>query len=240
MCFHNSMSRKTQDLASRYKKDISIVERWKDSIEEKYHVNALSFPEFPIITADSEIQVFNWGLIPYWTPDEDEANKLRNTTVNVPAETIFQEEATKEPIIRRRCLIPSTGYFEFHYNYNNTTTAYFIYENTQDIFSIAGIYDEWTCAETGETKQTFSVITTTSNYLTSFINNGGNYPYRMPVILKKDYEEGWLNAELSEKEINFFLQPIPDRLLDAYPVSSDFMVRAEKDQSIIEPILDYE
>ena len=87
MCFHNSMSKKAQELAARYGRKSDIVEIYQDILNEQYHVNAFNFPKYPIVTSSEEIQVFNWGLIPAWTKTEKDANDIRKFTLNGPIQS---------------------------------------------------------------------------------------------------------------------------------------------------------
>lgn len=61
------MSAKAIKLAARYGRKSDVVEIYQDILNEQYHVNAFNFPKYPIITKSDEVQVFNWGLIPFWT-----------------------------------------------------------------------------------------------------------------------------------------------------------------------------
>ena len=90
MCFHNSMSAKAIKLATRYGRKSDIIEIYRDVLNEQYHINAFNFPKYPIITASDDIQVFNWGLIPFWVKTEEDAEEMRKMTLNARAETILK------------------------------------------------------------------------------------------------------------------------------------------------------
>jgi len=231
-------------LASRYDKKTNLVEKEKEILENNYHISAFINPDYPIITRADEIQNYKWGLIPFWvkpkgvTQDDikttiDEAEKIRKGTYNSRAETIFEKPSFRTAIEYNRCLIPSTGYFEYHHN-NDTITPYFIFLKETEIFSIAGVYDEWVNPDTGELIRTFSMITTEANELAGWIHNGGKNPGRMPVILSENDEKRWLNKDLSKKEINALLRPYPAMFMDAYIVCKDFYKKNPHDRSIIE------
>lgn len=64
MCFHNSMSAKAIKVAARYGRKSDVVGIYQSILDEQYHVNAFTFPKYPIITSSDEVQVFNWGLNP--------------------------------------------------------------------------------------------------------------------------------------------------------------------------------
>lgn len=229
MCFHNSMNAKAIKLAARYGRKSDIVEIYQDILDEQYHVNAFNFPKYPIITQSDEVQVFNWGLIPFWTKNEKSADEIKRMTLNARADTIFEKPSFREPIMKKRCIVPSTGYFEWRHE-GTKKIPYFIYLKDEPIFSMAGIYDRWLDKETGEERDTFSIITTGTNPLTDYIHNT---KHRMPAILSKEDEEKWLDTSLSKTEIEVLLKPYEVDKMDAYVIESDFIKKMPTDSTIL-------
>lgn len=224
------MSAKAIRLAARYGRKSDIIEIAQDILNEQYHVNAFNFPECPVITASSQMQAFNWGLIPFWIRTEADAGEMRKMTLNARADTLFQKPSFREPIMRRRCLIPSTGYFEWRHE-GNKKIPYYIFLKEEEIFSMAGIYDTWLDKSTGKECHTFSIITTDANALTDYIHNT---KHRMPAILSTEDEETWLSPDLSKDEIASLLRPYKAEQMDAYEIRNDFMRKAPGDKSILE------
>lgn len=229
MCFHNSLSKKVSALASRYGRKSDIVEIYQDILNEQYHVNAFNFPLYPIITASDEIQVYRWGLIPFWVKSEKSAEELRKMTLNARADTLLQKPSFRESTRSRRCLIPSTGYFEWRHE-KNKKIPYYIYVKEEPVFSIAGIYDTWVDKSTGEVQNTFSLITTDANALTDYIHNT---KHRMPAILSKENEKKWLDPDLSPSDISTLLKPIEAEKMDAYVIENNFLRKPSNDPSIL-------
>lgn len=229
MCFHNSMSAKAIKLAARYGRKSDAIEIYQDILNEQYHVNAFNFPKYPVITSSNEIQVFNWGLIPFWTKNEANADEIRRMTLNARADTIFEKPSFREPIMKKRCIVPSTGYFEWRHE-GTKKIPYYIYLKDEPIFSMAGIYDSWLDKETGEEHSTFSIITTDTNSLTDYIHNT---KHRMPAILSKENEEKWLNPNLTKQEICSFLHTYEADKMDAYVIENDFIKKKPTDKTIL-------
>lgn len=96
---------------------------------------------------------------------------------------------------------------------------------------MAGIYDRWLDKETGEERDTFSIITTGTNPLTDYIHNT---KHRMPAILSKEDEEKWLNPSLPKEEIESMLTPFDADKMDAYIIESDFIKKASIDPTILQ------
>ena len=230
MCFHNSMSKKAKELAARYGRQLNVVEIADKIIQEQYHVSAFNNPEYPIITADPELQVYNWGLIPFWVKNDNDAAQIRTKTYNARAESIFQKPSFRPYIRTQRCIVPSTGWFDWRHEAGKKI-PYFIYVKNEPIFSMAGIYADWKDPQNGRTLYTFSIITTQANPLMAYIHNTN---FRMPALIHKEEEEKWLYPELKEEEITAFLQPFDESLMDAYIISNDFLKKNPQDPSIIE------
>lgn len=230
MCFHNSMTAKALKLAARYGRKSNIVEIYQDILDEQYHVNAFNFPKYPIITQSDEVQVFNWGLIPFWVKTAEDADKIKRMTLNARNDTIFEKPSFREAIMRKRCIVPSTGYFEWRHE-GTRKIPYYLFLKEEPIFSMAGIYDTWLDKTTGEEHSTFSIITTDTNPLTDYIHNT---KHRMPAILSKKDEEKWLDKSLSKEQIESMLKPYEVEKMDAYIIDKNFTKKAPTDPTILE------
>lgn len=232
MCYYNSLSVKIQKLAARYGRKSDIIEIAEEILkeQERYRVNAFSFPECPIVTTEQELQSFRWGLIPFWTKDEKQADEIKRMTLNARADTIFQKPSFREPIRSKRCLVPSTGYFEWRHE-DGKKIPYYIYVKDEPVFSMAGVYDSWLDKSTGEVISTFSIITTEANALTDYIHNT---KHRMPAILSHADEEKWLDPKLRKSDIEQLLLPFPVDRMDAYIIDSDFLKKSSDDPTILD------
>ena len=224
------MSKKAKELAARYGRNLSVVEIAEKILEEQeqYRVNAFTFPDYPIITADPEVQSFKWGLIPFWVKDKKQADEIKRMTLNARADTIFQKPSFREPIMKKRCIVPSTGYFEWRHE-GNKKIPYYIYVKDEPIFSMAGVYDLWLDKSTGEVISTFSIITTEANTLT-------DYKHRMPAILSTEDEERWLEPKLTKTDIERLLLPFPAERMDAYVINNDFLKKSADDPTILNKV----
>ncbi len=219
MCFHNSMSKKAQEAANRFNAQIEI------SFEPIYHASGFTFPEWPVITSENpdKIKLFRWGLIPFWVKDIEQADKIRAQTLNARSETVFEKPSFRLSIHKKRCLVISTGFFEWH-DFNKKKYPYFIHLKEIEIFALAGIYSQWVNKLTGEILNTFSILTTSANPLMAKIHNSKE---RMPLILSPETEHEWLNSDLSDKQIKSFFPAIDDTKMEAYTISKLITSRKE-------------
>lgn len=234
MCFYNSQSKRAMDLAKRYGRNSDIIQMAQEIIDEQYKVTAFTHPDCPIITSDTSIQLAKWGLIPAWTKTNEDAMKIRKMTLNAKSETVFNLPSFRTPILSRRCLIPSTGFFEFHHK-GKDAIPYYIFLKDEEIFSLGGIFDIWKNHDSEETLKTFTVLTVPANELCENIHNGGKNPFRMPLIIGRENEEQWLDNSLNAIDINRFFLPFDSQMMDAYRISNDFIKKRSNDVSIIEP-----
>ena len=233
MCFYNSQSKRAMDLAKRYGRKSDILEIVQEILDEQYKITAFSNPECYMVTGSENLQVAKWGLIPHWTKTEEEASKIRKMTLNARSETVFSLPSFRNVIKTKRCLIPSTGYFEFHHE-GKEAIPYYLFLKNEEIFSLGGVYDEWQNPVTKEIVTAFSIITVPANELCSKIHNGGKNPFRMPLVIPQENEEKWLDMYLSLPGINDFFRPVSSDLMDAYPVSKEFLKKGVKDRTVVE------
>ncbi|MBI3195172.1 MAG: SOS response-associated peptidase [Ignavibacteriae bacterium] len=213
MCFYTSLE-KTADM---------LEEQFDATFEDRriffpfYVVSGFSFPRVPIITTESPrvIQSIPWGLIPFWCRDEKHAHEMRGYNLNARGETLFEKASFKHSIVRRRCLVLVSGFFEWH-TYRKNKYPFYIRMKNHQPFALGGLYDHWTNKENGEIITSFAIITTEANELLSEIHNTKS---RMPLILPQAKEREWIGA-ISKQEIETMIQPSDETLLEACSVST--------------------
>jgi putative SOS response-associated peptidase YedK len=233
MCFYFSASKRALELANRYGRKIDVIETAAEIQDAQYRITAFTHPACPVITASENIETAEWGLIPAWAKTVEEAGKLKKMCLNARAEGVFDLPSFRNSVLTGRCLIPATGFFEFHHR-NKSVTPYYIFLPDEEIFSFGGLYERWRNPATGETMQTFTILTVPANKLCSEIHNGGKNPFRMPLIISKENESRWLDRSLHRSEIKQLFRPFDTNLMDAYPISKDFLKKNPYDASIIE------
>lgn len=202
-------------------KNLGFLERrfeakFEQDFERVYHVSAYDNPSMPVITNEEPdgFSFFNWGLIPPWVGDEEQARAIRIKTVNARSDTIFEKSSFRVPIRKRRCLVVMDGYFEWR-EVNGKTYPYYIKMKDNDAFAVAGIWDEWSDSKNKKKLRTYSVISIDAN---PFIKKVNNKKKRMPVILPKKDERKWIQSNIGEERIKLMLKTYEGKDLEAYPV----------------------
>lgn len=213
MCFTVNVNLIKEELENRYGATLIDPDKYRPS----YYYHAFSIPSIPAICSEvpSRIQLLKWGLIPSWTKSIEDANVIRYKTFNARSESIKQKPSFSSSFRSKRCIIPVRGFFEWQH-IGNGKIPWYIYHSENEILSIAGIYDNWIENNTGEVFNTFSIITTEANDLMSGIHNSGK---RMPVILNKSGEKGWIDLLTSQADALDLLKPCPSEILKAHTIS---------------------
>ncbi len=199
---------------------------------KQQRASAFTLPDCPVITSEnnSEIRLYKWGLIPFWSKDENYAREIRLKTFNAKAETITDKASFKHLIKSKKCLVLVNGFYEWQAR-GKEKQPYFLTVKDAEAFALAGLYDKWTNRETGEILETFTVITTRANPLLEKIHNTKK---RMPVILKSEDEKIWIDPDLPLERTLSFLAPYKEELMHAEEVEKKLFARksAEEDPAL--------
>ena len=150
-----------------------------------------------------------WGLVPYWAKDAS----FGGNTINAVSETATEKPAFREPLRRRRCLIPADGFYEWKKTGSNKQ-AYHIGMADDGLFAFAGLWDTWNASD-GREIVSCTILTTEANALLKPIHN------RMPVILNPQDYDRWLDPGITNpSRVADLLRPFDARLMRVYPVSA--------------------
>ena len=218
MCFHYSMSQVAQNLENRYNAPFASGA----GFEPVHHANGFNFPTMPVVTAhpDPALQLFTWGLIPRWTSDRTQADKIRTMTLNARSESIFEKPSFRGSVRFHRCLVPADGFFEWQ-TVGEKKIPWFIRLKEQEIFSFGGLWEKWNSPE-GGTVVTFSIVTTDANPMMAEIHNSKK---RMPLIIHPDDEKNWLNGSLTSDQVKELMVPYPESEMTAWTISKMITAR---------------
>jgi putative SOS response-associated peptidase YedK len=98
------------------------------------------------------------------------------------------------------------------------------------LFAFAGLWDRWK-DPSGNAVETCSILTTTSNALTSRVHD------RMPVILDPDSYDLWLDLGIRDvPTVSQLLKPCDARLMRCYPMSTRINYVANDEEECSEPV----
>lgn len=225
MCGRYTLHKKADDIAKRYNLALAPKE-----VQENFNVAPGQI--MPVVTGSDDgpkLEMMKWGLVPFWAKDP----KIGYRLINARDDTIFDKPVWRKVILKKRCLIPADGFYEWKKppeGSKERKQPFFIHPKQTDIFSFAGVWETWKDAEGMELK-TYSIITTEPNKEMRKVHN------RMPVILSQEEESAWLEPSRdSREEVEPFLHPYEDNGLEMYEVSSDVNVTRNNNEMLIYPI----
>lgn len=177
----------------------------------RFNVAPETSPNIPVIIRQkgvNECRLMQWGLIPSWAKDPTIGSRM----VNARAETLTELPSFKDLVDRRRCIIPADGFYEWRKEGRHKVPMW-VHLKTKEPFALAGLWDVWR-KPNGKKVESFTIITTEPNELIETIHN------RMPVILRPEDEEQWLDVSRTPfAQAQSLLKPLPAELMDAHDVS---------------------
>ena len=156
----------------------------------------------------NRIGYLRWGLVPSWAKDEKIGYKL----INARAETLQEKPSFRGLLKKKRCLIVADSFYEWRKGPEGKRPMR-IKLASGDLFGMAGLWEVWKSPD-GKKVPTCTIITTEGNELMSGIHE------RMPVIIRKEEEQDWLNPEISDWDLlGRCLKPYDAELMEAFEVS---------------------
>ena len=172
-----------------------------------------------------------WGLLPSWVKDP----KTFPLLINARGESVLEKPAFRNAMRRRRCLIPTDGFYEWQ-AWNPARRSGRIScsakrgaDGTAPPLAFAGLYETWT-GPNGEEVDTAAIITTTANRTLAAVHE------RMPVFVAPEAFELWLDCANVEADVAAALiAPAKEGLLEVYEVSPAVNRVANDSAALIAP-----
>jgi putative SOS response-associated peptidase YedK len=132
--------------------------------------------------------------------------------INARAETLTELPSFKSLVNGCRCIIPADGFYEWRKE-GKRKVPMWVHLKSKESFAFAGLWDVWRKPD-GKRVESFTIITTEPNELVRPVHNP------MPVILRPEDEEQWLDASRAPfVKAKSLLKPYPEELMDAHDVS---------------------
>lgn len=183
-------------------------------------------PVIRVLDGERSLDLMRWGLIPSSAKDARTGANL----INARGETVAIRPAFRAAFLRRRCLVPMTGYYEWQKT-SVGRVPHFIHLLNAEQFAVAGLYEYQPGQDGKDPVLSFTVITTDPNEAIGKIHD------RMPVILPEQAHAEWLdpgnaNAEALQK----LLKPFPAEEMRTYPVSTRVNSAKNEGPELIEPL----
>jgi putative SOS response-associated peptidase YedK len=153
-----------------------------DADEPRYNI-APSQGVWAVVKDDNKRLVrLRWGLVPFWAKDPGIGNRL----INARAESVETKPAFRGAFRKRRCLIVADGFYEWKGRKGRKQPFYLTLAEAQP-FGFAGLWELWRNPQSGEELRSCAILTTDAAQSIKDIHD------RMPVVLKSEFRDGWLD-----------------------------------------------
>jgi len=199
-----------KELNNLYQLDFQI----KQDFEE--HKNLSPTLGIPIISQNEPhlLQEAYWGLVPNYAKEF----KMTYSTFNATYENLFTGATWKRLIGKKHCIILVRGFYEWQYEdpiKKKGKHIFKIQSANAHLTFMAGLYEDWADKESGEIKQSCTIITNPANSLMAEIHNT---KARMPAFLNPHSFMDWINPEMDIQEKIKLIQPVNNEFLEAIEI----------------------
>lgn len=210
--------------------------------------SGFDYSDWPILKpkaggSDFDVVDAHWEFIPPFVKNLTDLQAIRSGInqatgarkkpipwLNARAENLFTNDTGKRAMwassaLKKRCLVLSSGFFEWrHYKppfaKKDIAYPYYIDLPGQPYFFMAGILTPWTDQDTGETIDTFAIVTTAANSLMEQVHNNKK---RMPTILTEDLAWEWMQDDLPADRISQIAGfRLDSHRMSAHTIKKDF------------------
>lgn len=195
------------------RKTISIEFYVQEFISDVFlSYNVAPGQEAGVILRDGETRYdrFKWGLVPIWSKTP-QAGRM----INARAETVAEKPSFRNGFKKKRCLVPADGFYEWKKT-GAVKIPYYIYGASGRPLGMAGLWESWRPKgeEEAQPLLTFTIITTAANARMAELHD------RMPVILKPEDRDTWLDSRSDPDDLLELLTPCPPDSIDFHRVST--------------------
>lgn len=170
-----------------------------------------------------ESAMVRWGLIPFWADDPSVGNRC----INARSETVAEKNSFRRAYQKRRCLIPTTGFYEWK-KMGDEKQPFYIYLKGSKLGAFAGLWETWKGND--ETIESCTILTTKPNDLVAELHD------RMPVFLEENTWDLWLAEHADDEDLRPLFGPLDSDKFDAHPVSSSINKATNDKPDLVEEI----
>jgi putative SOS response-associated peptidase YedK len=167
--------------------------------------------------------ILRWGLITHYA-DPDSFNRL---LINARAETVAEAPAFRDAFLTHRCLIVADGFYEWREEETGKSPVW-ITRPEREPFAFAGLWAAARRAD-GSSIHSCAIVTCEPGPVVAPIHG------RMPVILAREADPGWLDPEAGLGDLQQMLVPTDE--LEVIEVSDAVNDVRQDGPALIEPPL---
>lgn len=102
MCYHYAINVSGALIEKHFQKQIKS----RQLLQAKYHSNGFKHELLPIIKQnDNQIVHYQWGLVPSWATDDEQAFKMQSKCLNARVESVHEK-----PALKKSCFYSALSY----------------------------------------------------------------------------------------------------------------------------------
>ena len=140
---------------------------------------------------ENVLDLFHWGLVPFWAKDISIGNKM----INARAETVASKPSFRTAFKKRRCLIIADGFYEWK-SVKGNKEPYFLTLPNEKPFAFAGLWEKWNDkGKADQLYQSCTIITKPASESVLPVH------HRMPAIIAPDKYAAWLDPNNQNVEV---------------------------------------
>lgn len=151
------------------------------------------------------LAAFTWGLVPTWAKDPAIGARM----INARSETAAEKPSFRSALVKRRCIVPADGWYEWQGSPGKKTPYYFSAPN-ESVLGLAGIYESWKQPD-GQLLWSAAILTQEARSDFSYIHD------RMPVLVTPELQDLWLKSPTNP--LNDVLDVAPSIDIQTWEVS---------------------
>ena len=174
-------------------------------------------------SGEPELVPMRWWLTPYWS----KGPSTKYSMFNAKSETAGKSPAFREPYRKRRCVVPVSGFYEWT-RHKGQKLPYYIRPREAPGLLLAGLWDRWRNADTGEVLESFTVLTVDAAPGMAFVHK------RQPMMFSLADARRWMDPDNEQFE-GMISSDLP-MAMDAVPVSTHVNNARHKDARCVDPI----
>src|SRR3954462_1506518 len=212
MCGRMTMRTNPSDIAEIFDAELDgHAAAVLDELGPRYNVAPTQ--EIPVVVQRDDgrrIEMHRWGLVPSWSRSVSSAGARY---INARGETVATSPAFRASFLRRRCIIPADGFYEWRRE-GRVKQPFLIHTPHDAPLAFAGLWSPWRDPADGQWLLSATVVTTAANATVGELHN------RMPVIRDEEAWRLWLDPDTRDEGLlQSLLEPAADDLLELRPAS---------------------
>ena len=165
--------------------------------------------------------MLRWGLVPAWAEAPGSAH------ANARGESLVETPSFREAFLRRRCLVPADGFYEWRAA-EGGKAPYLFRPTAGGVMALAAVWERWE-RRGHEPRSGFAVLTVDANADVAPIH------HRMPVLVDRAHFSVWLDRSSEPDRLREVVAPAPPGTLSHHAVSRRVNSVREDDAGLVEP-----